>query len=291
MKIVDKINCLSVMLVACILIAVSSITGFAQKKTKVRMSVQYVKVMNDQSYLQIQTKAKGEKGYHPVAGLKLTIYQVFGDSTALLGDIFTQVDGSAKFILKELVLNPSDTSGLFEYKVTNEATDQYKAGKKKVGFYDVDLMAEIVTKDSINYVSAHLTARGSDTPISGERLKVSIKRLFRPLQVGKSSYKTNENGSILVAIEEGIPGINGILNFTVMIDDSDDYRTVKTTFEAPVGIPVVATDTFDQRTMWSPPSKTPYYMLIVPNIIIVGIWFTLIMLTFNLYKISKSKIY
>jgi hypothetical protein len=290
MKIDNKIQILYFIMVGCLLFAAGSVKASSpQKKVKVRVSVLYVKEMNELSYLQIQAKAKGENGYQPVANLQLTIFQVFGDSTALLGEANTQVDGSARFILKKLVLNPADTSGLFVYSIINEETDRFKEGSKKVKFYDVDLKAEIITIDSINYVSARLTKPDSDVPILGERVKIHLERLFMPLQIGKSSYKTDENGAILVAIEEGIPGIDGLLTFKVMLDDSDDYGTVKSTFTAAVGVPIVTTDTFDQRTMWSPPSKTPYYMLIVPNIIIMGIWLTLIMLTFNLYKISKSK--
>lgn len=292
MKIPHITNKLSSIFVGCLLILTGAIiAGPVQKKATVRMSVMYIKMMNDQSYLQIQAKAKGEKGFQPVANLKLTIYQVFGDSTVLLGETKTEVDGSVKFILQELVLNPSDTSGLFKYLITYIETDKYKAGEKNIDFYDVDLMAEIITKDSINYVSAHLTEPGSDMPVAGVRLKVNIKRLFQPLQVGKSSYKTEENGTILVPVEEDIPGIDGILDFEVLINESDDYGTVIASFEAPIGVRIVPTDTFDQRTMWSPASKTPYSLLVVPNILLLGIWLTLFILIFNLYRISKSKFY
>jgi len=41
--------------------------------------------------------------------------------------------------------------------------------------------------------------------------------------------------------------------------------------------------------MWSPPTKTPIYLLLIANIILIGIWGVLLLLVINLFKIYKSK--
>jgi hypothetical protein len=63
---------------------------------------------------------------------------------------------------------------------------------------------------------------------------------------------------------------------------------VKALVNAPIGVPIVDESTFDERTMWSPRSKTPLFLLIFPNLIILGIWGLIIYLILNLFKLKKS---
>ena len=118
---------------------------------------------------------------------------------------------------------------------------------------------------------------------------MQIQRLFRSLPIGEEYNYTDENGTILVPIEKGIPGVDGILTLEVVLKDSDDYGTVKAMVKAPVGVPIVEESTFDQRTMWSPRNKTPLFLLIFPNLLIFGIWGIIIYLIINLFKITKLK--
>ena len=70
--------------------------------------------------------------------------------------------------------------------------------------------------------------------------------------------------------------------------DSKKYGVVKYVFDAPIGTIIADESTFDQRTMWSPPSKTPLFLWIFPNIVIFGIWTVIVLLIMNLFKIYKS---
>ena len=59
--------------------------------------------------------------------------------------------------------------------------------------------------------------------------------------------------------------------------------------EAPIGVQIVDESTFDQRTMWSPRNKTPIFILVFTNLLIVGIWGIIVYLISNLFKIVKLK--
>ena len=109
-----------------------------------------------------------------------------------------------------------------------------------------------------------------------------------PLQIGDEFNNTYDDGTILVPIEEEIPGVDGNLTFEVVLKDNDDYGTVKALINSSIGVPIIDESTFDKRTMWSPRNKTPLFLLIFPNILIFGIWSILIFLLINLYKITKS---
>ncbi|MGB5204645.1 MAG: hypothetical protein WBN63_10690, partial [Eudoraea sp.] len=111
---------------------------------------------------------------------------------------------------------------------------------------------------------------------------------FSPLKIGEEFNFRDENGTIFVPIEDGIPGLDGNLNIEVVLQDSDDYGTVKAIINAPIGKPIVEESTFDQRTLWSPRSKTPIFILFFTGGLIFGTWGIIIYLITNLFKISKN---
>ncbi|MCK4562765.1 MAG: hypothetical protein KAT78_07650, partial [Flavobacteriaceae bacterium] len=137
-------------------------------------------------------------------------------------------------------------------------------------------------------ITATLFDANTNNPIVDESLTVQVQRLFNPLPIGEEFNNTDDNGSILVPIENGIPGIEGNLAIEVVLNESDNYGTVKVIVNAPFGVPIVDESTFDQRTMWSPRNKTPIFLLIFPNLLIIGIWGFIIYLFINLFKLSKS---
>ena len=256
------------------------------KQYKARLSAEYHKVMGENPFLKIEGKFKGENGYEPTMNLALNIYQQLGeDSLVLKGNATTNMSGIAVFQLEPLT-EIVDSVIKNTYVIKIEDSDRFKDGKKAVSFIDVQLTAEVVVKDSVNHITAKLTDATGE-PLVGQKLSVTVDRLFAPLTIGKSSYKTEDDGTILVAIEESIPGVDGKLTFEVMIDNRK-YGVVSNVFEAPIGTPVVDLSTFDDRTMWSPPNKTPLFLWIFPNLVILGIWIVIFMLVRNLYKIYQS---
>jgi hypothetical protein len=74
----------------------------------------------------------------------------------------------------------------------------------------------------------------------------------------------------------------------VVLNDSDEFGTVKAMLIAPIGKLIVDESTFDERTMWSPRNKTPIFLLILPNLLTFVIWGFIIYLISNLFKINKS---
>ena len=143
-------------------------------------------------------------------------------------------------------------------------------------------------KDSINYVSAKLLDVMTDSSVAEAALDVRVDRLFRPLRIGDTSFETDENGEIEVAIEDGIPGVDGNLKLEVVLNESDDYGTVIASVVAPIGTVIVDESTFDQRTMWSPRGKTPIFLLTLTYSFIFVVWGIFIYLFINLVRIFKS---
>jgi len=124
-------------------------------------------------------------------------------------------------------------------------------------------------------------------PISGQKLKISLERMFAPLGIGKS-YKTDKKGNISVPLLAQYSGIDGKLNFEVSLE-SKKYGTVKYLLSTSIGKPIEDLSTFEDRTLWSPPGKTPLFLLVFPNLLLLGIWCVILLIIINLYKIYSTK--
>jgi len=260
------------------------------KKNKVRIKAEYVKIMNGETYIDIKATSKIKKKNIKVSNIELILYNEIEDKKIKLGTTTTNMKGKSRFILKGLKTLKPDSTNTYTIRISFKGNDSFKKASKSISFKNADIPAQLITKDSINYITATLIDTGADSLIIGEALNVQVQRLFSPLRIGKEFNYTDENGTIVVPIEEGIPGLDGNLTIEIVLNDSDTYGTVKALVNAPIGIPIVDESTFDQRTMWSPRNKTPLFILIFTNLLIIGIWGILLYLITNLFKISKSKI-
>ena len=265
-------------------------SSFAQKakKDKIRLKAEYVKIMNAEIYFDIKATAKVDNQNIDVSNIDLTIYNNIGDDQIELGKTKTNMNGESRFILKDINAIKPDSTNIYNIEISFDGNDSFSGASKSISFKNANIEAKLITKDSINYITATLIDKSTDSVVSDALLRVQVQRLFRPLRIGEEFNSTDETGTIIVPIEEGIPGVDGKLTFEVVLKDSDDFGTVKALVNAPIGVPIVDESTFDERTMWSPRNKTPLFLLIFPNLIILGIWGIIIYLILNLIKLKKS---
>ncbi|MDO9038685.1 MAG: hypothetical protein Q7U59_10110 [Lutibacter sp.] len=259
---------------------------FAQDR--VRLKADYVKIMNGEVYFDMQATAKVNDENVNVSKIELIIYNLVEDEQVEIGKTLTNMQGKGKFKLKDLSSLKPDSSNTYNIEISFNGNDAFKAASKSISFKDAAIDAKLVTIDSVNYISATLTDKSTDSLLVGQSLKVQIQRLFKNLPIGEEFNETDEDGTILVTIPDGIPGVDGILTIEVILSESEEFGTVKAIVSAPIGKVIVDESTFDQRTMWSPRSKTPLFLLIFPNLLIFGIWGLIIYLALNLIKINKS---
>ncbi len=273
-------------------------------KTSARLTVEHVKIMNENSSLNIKAIFKGEEGYEPCENLNFTIYKINEveeiseedseavseeDSEAVseekIGEVKTNQEGKASFVIPSQFVTPLAT-----YSIRIENSDIYKDNEEDVTVMDANLEASVEEIDSVYHIKARFVSV-ENGPLAEQTLKVGLKRLFGSLSIGEDdSYETDEDGAILVPIEDGLTGVDGKLTFQVTLKGNDDYGTIIAFVKSDIGVPVKDESTFYQRTLWSPPTKTPILLLILPNVILFGIWGILVLLVINLFKIYKSKI-
>ncbi len=266
--------------------------GYAQdaEKNSVRLTVNYTKIMDGEAYLDIRARSRINKVNTEVPNIELSIINELEDEEIVLGSTTTNMHGSCRFVLKDRNTLKPDTTNIYNIIVSFKGNDAFKRSSKSISFKDANLYAKIITMNGENSITATLKNAADNSPIIDESLIVQVERLFRPLGIGEEFNYTDENGTILVPIEEGIPGVDGNLIIEVVLYESDDYGTVVALVNAPLGTPIVDESTFEERTMWSPPNKTPLFLLITSNLLILAVWGTIVYLIINLFKIYKAKI-
>lgn len=264
-------------------------SSFAQntKKNKVRLKANYVKVMNSEVYFDLQANAKVEGENVNVPDVELVIFNVVDDEQIEVGKATTNMGGKSRFTLKDLKSIKPDSTNTYNIEISFKGNENFSKSSKSLSFKNANIEAKIVTIDSINYISATLINKLTDSVVIGQSLTVQVQRLFKPLLLEEFN-ETDENGTILVPIPAGIPGVDGNITIEVVLNDSNEFGTVKAIVNAPIGIQIVDESTFDERTMWSPRNKTPFFLLILPNLLTLGIWGFIIYLISNLFKINKS---
>ena len=275
-----------------VLIGLSVVTmTFAQKakKNTTRLKIDYVKIMDTEVFFNISASSRVNKENINLSNLNLNIYNELDDETILLDEIITDNKGAYRFTLANINAIQPDSTGVYNIKVTFKGNDAFRKASKSISFKNVDINAKLITKDSINYITATLVDVSTNSPLENQSLGVQVQRLFKPLQIEEFNI-TDENGTILVPIEDGIPGVDGKLTIEVLLNESDEFGTVKAIVIAPIGTLIVDESTFDDRTMWSPRNKTPIFLLIFPNLLVLGMWGLIIYLIINLFKINKLKV-
>jgi len=260
----------------------------AKKKNSVRLKINYFKVMGEEVYFNIRATSKIGKSNTNVSNIEITVYNEIDDERIELGTATTNMNGECRFVVNDFNTIKSDSLNTYNVLVTFKGNDEFKKAKKSISYKNADIEAKLITKDSVNYIMASLKDAHKDSLIGNTSLTVQVKRLFQPLFIGDEFNVTDESGEILVPVEDGIPGIDGKLTIEVVLSDSDIYGTVIAPVIAPIGKIIVDESTFDQRKMWSSRDKTPIFLLIFPNLIIFGMFFIIVYLSFNLIKISKS---
>ncbi|HHC81170.1 MAG TPA: hypothetical protein ENK46_14915 [Flavobacteriia bacterium] len=279
-------------IISLFIVMMISQNTYAQKKKlhKVRLKAEYIKITDGEMYLDISATSKIKKKNKKIPNIKLSIYNEFNDERYKVGEITTNNKGKNKFIIDGLHTLKADSTNTYTLKIAFKGNEVYKKASKTIRFKDADIKASLSTKDSIYYIKAILTDKATGNPLANQSLSVQVQRLFSPLRIGKEFNDTDDDGTIVVPIKENIPSADGNLVIEVVLNDSDEYGTVKAFVNAPIGIPVADESTFNQRTMWSPRNKTPIFILVFTNFLIIGIWGILLYLIINLFKISKSKI-
>ncbi len=148
-----------------------------------------------------------------------------------------------------------------------------------------ELKLDFAKEDSLNVCKVNVVSEGQ--PVAEVSVKLFVKRLFGLLPVGEES--TDETGVASFEVPNDIPGdASGKLTIIAKIEDDENYENVET--EAAVNWGVIKKDDTSivaNRSLAASRENAPIYFIIVSNLIIIGIWGTILYVVLQVFKIKR----
>ena len=284
------------LLVTCLL-AIISIPGFslhasqADEKASVRIDLNYFKMGEDSSYLTVEVRTRQERQYIPVQGVIINLFLNEETKSGMMGNITTDHNGKGTFILPDKFYLAKDTLTTMNFMARLKADPNYQ--DRITSLLIKNALISVIHEDSLKQVSARLVEKdsfGNPVPVEGADIKFYVQRLFSRLPVGEDFNFTDENGEVTIDFPKDLPGdASGNIELIVGLEENDDYGNVFIKNILPWGSDSLKhADTYGQRTMWSSRDKTPVFLLIFPNLILLAVWGIIAYLIVQLIKISKD---
>ena len=124
-------------------------------------------------------------------------------------------------------------------------------------------------------------------------IKLVVRRLMSDLSATEEeTFTTDENGEVSAEFSLIIPGdAQGNIIIGAKIDDHEMYGSLVSTKTAKWGVQPILTivprNSFAKRTLWATRDKTPLWLLIFPNLIIVTVWGIIFYLIYQITRIIK----
>lgn len=139
--------------------------------------------------------------------------------------------------------------------------------------------------DSLKICKAAVTS--NDSAVKEVAVKLYVQRMFSLLPVGDGT--TDDEGIVNFEFPNDIPADqNGKLTIIAKIEDDENYKNTETRAEIDWGLKRNSVDSESaERSLSASRDKAPIYFIVATNLIIIGIWGTLIYVVLQIFKIKK----
>lgn len=151
---------------------------------------------------------------------------------------------------------------------------------------EATIKLDFIDQDSLKTITATVTS--SSGPANEVEVKFFAKRLFGLLPLDKG-VTTDESGQASVNFPLDLPG-DEQSNVVVIakIEDNDIYANTESEQSVKWGVVPIHSDKIEDRSLWASRGNAPFYLIITSNLILLGVWGTLIYIIAQLFKIRKS---
>jgi len=284
-------NTLSAIVVMVALVSVSILT-MAQdnEKKSVNLSLSYTQVNQLAPMLKVNAKSKVGKKFEPVEGIEVAFFLGEASDVNRMGTVVTDRRGNGTFSLPSNFAVRADSMETMMFTGTSVSNKGYEASDASVEVSRARIRLTLAEQDSVRKIFAQVLAKqdGVWKVVPGADVKLFVKRLFSDLPVGDDIYVTDDNGNVSGDFQITIPGDpQGSIIVGAKLEDNDIYGTVIAAKTVKWGTPLPMDNSFNKRTLWATRNKTPVWLLIFPNLIIVSVWGFIVYLFVIIRRIRK----
>ncbi|MEN8115603.1 MAG: cytochrome c [Bacteroidota bacterium] len=152
--------------------------------------------------------------------------------------------------------------------------------------YGDEVLAELALGLSYDENVDKLVVKVTSNGEHKEGIEVSswVVGLFGKFPLGVES--TNNSGIAYFSVDPTLPG-DEEGNITVQVRAQQGYSIEKINQKMKLVNPTEKTSLIEGRHLWSPALKAPWWLIIVYNLVVVGIWSIIIYIVIGLFRLKK----
>ncbi|HEY5825129.1 MAG TPA: hypothetical protein VIT44_12215, partial [Cyclobacteriaceae bacterium] len=279
-----------------IVMALCSIVILAQAQDKtekgtISIGLTYHQLNTNLPVIKVSAKTKKEKKFQPVEGAEINLFFNAETSPGFMGKIKTNNHGAGSFTLPERFKNQWDSLNSFTLIGTLTQNDAFEDQSTELEIAKAKIELTVNEADSVRTILAKVLAF-QDTGWVAQpetEIKLVVRRLMSDLNATEEeTFTTDENGEASAEFNLSLPGdAHGNITIGAKIDDNEMYGSLVSTKIVNWGLPLVPDDSFAKRTLWATRDKTPIWLLVFPNVIIVSVWGIIFFLIYQIARIIK----
>jgi hypothetical protein len=248
-----------------------------------RLRVEYVKD-SDGSESILATLIRKEDRYLPYKDAEINFYNVKDTVKLLLGEISTDENGEARYLMEDLSEIYLDSSGFMNFVVDYQGNSSTEGANNEIKIKKSDLKISFLQEDSTKFIAVHTNEIKADhtiVPIEGIDISLFIKGTFSLLKIGEE--ETDEGGRFMLEFPVDMPGDTaGVLTIVAKIE-SDIYGNVEAEGVMNWGKPMPLPQE-KQRGLGD--TDAPLWMVYTLIVLLSAVWFHYLYVIFTIIKIK-----
>jgi len=264
------------------------------EKGTIKIDLAYHQLNNDLPIIKVSAKTKKEKKFQPVEGVVINLFFNTETSQGFMGRVETSTNGAASLSLPVRFKEQFDSLFNFKFIGTLIQNDSFEDQSTELEITKAKIELALEDIDSVHTIRAKVLAI-QDTGWVAQpetEIKLVVRRLLSDLSATEEeTFTTDKNGEASAEFSLIIPGdAEGNIMIAAKIDDHEMYGSLVSSKSTKWGQPLTPdsfAESFKKRTLWATRDKTPIWLLVFPNLIIVSVWGIIFFLIYQIYQIIK----
>jgi hypothetical protein len=265
----------------------AAVYGNPQAKERTRLRLYFYIHSNGDRQVSVLLTAGRGKNMQNVSDASVELSIDLGDSTLLLTDLLTDVDGVADLYVESGYTFPTDEEGITTILASYGGNDSLRAVSSDIEIKDVFLEMSFDIEDSLKLLTVQaleFDTSGKQVPVEGLDINIGVRRLYSILPI--EDIETDENGIGILEFPDDIPGDSiGMITIVAGIDEHDYFGTVTKIASVEWGLPVSYELKRLPRQLFT--NEAPLWMIMAVFIALAGAWYHFFLSVYKLIKIKK----
>jgi hypothetical protein len=263
---------------------------YKQEKSTIKLELTYNQKNDEAPVLKVSTKTKVNKKFKPIDGVEVNLFMGSESSKGFLGRVVTDRQGKNFLTLSPKAKTTLDSLSVFKFIGSVTSNDRFEETSTEIEITKARIELVLNEKDSARTMNARVFAK-KDTgwvQVPEVELRFVVKRVFNDLPIVENASTTDASGNTSSDFKLTIPGdVDGNIFVAAKIEENELYGNIQSVKMIKWGTRVVKDTSFKDRTLFSTRDKTPLWLLIFPNLIIITVWCIIIYLVTLIVKIRK----